>query len=173
MPKSAVISVGVPLVSLLLIYSLFNWLVGFSDREAAAERKENRQKTCSARTIPKLEITEAKYRHLVDDSSDLIFQMNEDAQILSMNKTAHTMLGYLPEKWSAGGFMKSCLMGSKAIRLNRNIVREHLREFFDGKSLITFCTTLRKNTCTNRYRRTDHVRQPDPWNLEIIGKSNT
>jgi len=158
-------------VSLLLIYSLFNWRqVSLTEKLLQSEKEQT--ENLLRDTIPKLEITEAKYRHLVDDSSDLIFQMNEDAQILSMNKTAHTMLGYLPEEMVGRriyDFVPDGLEGDP--ELNRNIVREHLREFFDGKSLITFRTTLRKK----------HMYEPIDvqitlqknlihWNLEIIGK---
>ena len=158
-------------LSLLLIYSVYNWKQVHLT-EKLLESKKEQSENLLRDTIPRLEITEAKYRHLVDDSNDLIFQMNEDAEILSMNKTAHAMLGYLPEEMVGRriyDFVPDGLEGDP--ELNRNIVREHLREFFEGKSLITFRTTLRKK----------HMYEPIDvqislqknlihWNLEIIGK---
>lgn len=158
-------------LGLLLIYSIYNWKQVHLTEKLLQSEKEQTENLLRD-TIPKLEITEAKYRHLVDDSSDLVFQMNEEAEILSMNKTAHAMLGYTPEEMVGRriyDFVPDGLEGDP--ELNRNIVREHLREFFDGKSLITFRTTLRKK----------HMYEPIDvqitlqknlihWNLEIIGK---
>lgn len=156
---------------LLFIYSIFNWRQVHLTEKLLASEKEHSENLLRD-TIPKLEIAEAKYRHLVDDSSDLIFQMNEEAEILSMNKTARSMLGFSPEEMIGRKlyeFVPDGLEGDP--ELNRNIVREHLRQFAEDKPLISFRTTLRKK----------HLYEPIDvnitlqknlvyWKVEIVGK---
>jgi PAS domain S-box-containing protein len=82
--------------SMLVWYSVYNWReVHMTEKLLEDERDQTRE--LLNETIPILERTEAKYRHLVDDSSDLIFQLNADCRILSMNKTSQRLLSFLPD----------------------------------------------------------------------------
>jgi PAS domain-containing protein len=131
-------------IALLFIYSIFNWKQVHLTEKLLAEEKLQVE-ALLGETIPKLEIAEAKYRHLVDDSADLIFQMDEDGMILSMNKTSRFMLGFNPEEMvgrTLYEFVTDAAEGDP--ELNRNIVRSRVREFLDSKGIIHFRTTLRK-----------------------------
>jgi len=131
-------------IGLLFIYSIFNWKqVHLTEKLLADEKLQ--VEGLLGETIPKLEIAEAKYRHLVDDSADLIFQMDEDGRILSMNKTCRFMLGFNPDEMVGStlyDFVTDAAEGDP--ELNRNIVRARVREFLDSKGIIHFRTTLRK-----------------------------
>ena len=131
-------------IALLFIYSIFNWKqVHLTERQLADEKQQ--VEGLLGETIPKLEIAEAKYRHLVDDSADLIFQMHEDGRILSMNKTSRFMLGFNPDEMVGSTlyeFVTDAAEGDP--ELNRNIVRSRIREFLDSKGIIYFRTTLRR-----------------------------
>ncbi len=160
-------------LSLLSIYSTYNWRqVHLTERQLAEEKSHT--ENLLRETIPRLEIAEAKYRHLVDDSSDMIFQMNESGEILSMNKTALTLLGFNPEEMIGKplyDFVPDGLEGD--IELNRNIVREHVRQFLEENTLVSFRTTLRKK---HMYEPVDvHVtlqKNLIHWQVEIVGKAS-
>lgn len=158
-------------LSLLFIYSIYNWRqVHLTERQLADEKAHT--ENLLRETIPRLEIAEAKYRHLVDDSSDMIFQMNEAGEILSMNKTALTLLGFNPEEMIGKplyDFVPDGLEGD--IELNRNIVREHVRQFLEENTLANFRTTLCKkhmyepvDVQINLQKNLIH------WQVEIVGK---
>lgn len=83
--------------SLLAWYSVYNWKE-VHRTESLLEEERDQTKGLLNETIPKLEKAEAKYRHLVDDAEDLIFQMDTDCRILSMNKFAQRMLAFTPEE---------------------------------------------------------------------------
>ena len=151
-------------IALLFGYSTYNWKqVHLTERQLANEKAQT--EGLLRETIPRLEIAEAKYRHLVDDSSDMIFQMNETGEILSMNKTAHALLGFAPEE----------MVGRRLydIELNRNIVREHVRLFLEEKTLVNFRTTLRKK---HMYEPVDLSvtlqKNLIHWQVEILGKAS-
>lgn len=158
-------------LALLFIYSIFNWRqVHLTEKQLADEKDQTKQ--LLNETIPKLEIAEAKYRHLVDDSRDLIFQMDENAVILSMNARVRTMLGYHPEEMIGRKlyeFVPDGLEGDPD--LNRNIVRERLREFAENHGQISFRTTLRKK---HMFEPVDvHIvlqKNLVHWKIEIVGK---
>lgn len=160
-------------LGLLFVYSTYNWRqVHLTENQLATEKAHT--EGLLRETIPRLEIAEAKYRHLVDDSSDMIFQMNEAGEILSMNKTAHAMLGFLPEEMVGKrlyDFVPDGLEGD--IELNRNIVREHVRLFLEEKTLVNFRTTLRKK---HMYEPVDLSvtlqKNLIHWQVEILGKAS-
>ena len=156
---------------LLFIYSIFNWRQVHLTEKLLASEKEHSENLLRD-TIPKLEIAEAKYRHLVDDSSDMIFQMNPAGELLSMNKTARTLLGFNPEEMVGQklyDFIPDGLEGDP--NLNRGIVREHMRALDEGNKLVTFRTTLRKK---HMYEPVDvqvTLQKPDVADsAELIGK---
>jgi PAS domain-containing protein len=160
-------------IALLFGYSTYNWKqVHLTERQLANEKAQT--EGLLRETIPRLEIAEAKYRHLVDDSSDMIFQMNETGEILSMNKTAHALLGFAPEEMVGRrlyDFVPDGLEGD--IELNRNIVREHVRLFLEEKTLVNFRTTLRKK---HMYEPVDLSvtlqKNLIHWQVEILGKAS-
>lgn len=157
--------------SLLFIYSVYNWKqVHLTEHQLAHEKNQTQQ--LLNETIPKLEIAEAKYRHLVDDSSDMIFQMSDAGEILSMNKTARFLLGFNPEEMVGQklyDFITDGLEGDP--NLNRGIVREHMRAFDEGKRLVTFRTTLRKKHMYEPIDVQVTLQKPDIAGAEeLIGK---
>jgi PAS domain-containing protein len=156
--------------ALLFIYSIYNWKQVHLTEKLLADEKDQ-TKNLLNETIPKLEITEAKYRHLVDDSSDMIFQLSDAGVLTSMNKTALTLLGFNPEEMIGEklyDFIAEGLEGDP--NLNRGIVREHMRDFAAGKDLVSFRATLRKK---HMYEPVDvqiTLHKPVLAESEIIGK---
>jgi two-component system, sensor histidine kinase LadS len=156
---------------LLFVYSIFNWRQVHDTEKLLADEKKQTENLLRE-TIPKLEIAESKYRHLVDDSNDLIFQMNEDGEILSMNRAVTKLLGFHPEELLGRRiyeFIPDGLEGDP--ELNRNIGRALVKDFLNEKTHTTFRTTLRKK----------HLYEPVDvqltlqknlihWKVEIIGK---
>jgi len=158
-------------VLIIGLYSLFNWKqVYLTERQLADEKAHT--EALLKETIPKLEIAEAKYRHLIDDSSDIIFQMDEEGKILSMNLTSRKLLGFNPEEMVGKTLYEHVPDGLEGDpELNRNIVKTHVRSFLDEQTLSSFRTTLRKK----------HMYEPIDvqitlqkniihWKLEIIGR---
>jgi len=131
-------------IGLLLIYSIFNWKqVHLTERQLADEKQQ--VESLLGETIPKLESAEAKYRHLVEDSADLIFQMDEHGKILSMNMTSRTMLGFNPEEM-IGQTLYDFITDAadRDAELNREIARAQIHNFLKSADRTVFRTTLRK-----------------------------
>jgi len=129
---------------LIFIYSIYNWKQVYETEHKLYDEK-NQTSNLLNDVIPQLEYAEAKYRHLVDESSDMIFQMGDTSEILSMNKTARTMLGYAPDEMIGLSLYQFIPDGHEGdVEINRNIVRERMKDFFQGADYITFKTTLRK-----------------------------
>lgn len=131
-------------IALLFVYSVYNWKqVHLTER--LLEREKKQVESLLGETIPKLELAEAKYRHLVDDSADLIFQMDANGKILSMNRTSRSMLGFNPEEMAGRtlyDFITNAAEGDP--ELNRNLARAQIKEFLETKDFVQLRTTLRK-----------------------------
>lgn len=133
-------------ISFTLIGSMYNWKqVGLTERLLASKQRQAEE--LLGETIPKLETAEAKYRHLVDDTGDLIFQMNEGGDILSMNRACKPLLRYTPEEMMGKSFFTFVAEGLEGDPdLNRTIAREYLGSLSDESRLVTFRTTLARKT---------------------------
>lgn len=114
--------------AMLVQYSVYNWKqVHVTETKLAEERDHT--KGLLEETIPKLRSAEAKYRHLVDDSDDLIFQLDRTGTILSMNLTVQRMLGYAPHEMTDRSLFEFISAGGDADpEFNRNIARKQLEE---------------------------------------------
>ncbi|MCX7633771.1 MAG: ATP-binding protein [Turneriella sp.] len=131
-------------VALIFIYSVYNWKQVHRTEKLLAEEKQQVERLLGE-TIPKLELAEAKYRHLVDDSADMIFQMDEHGTILSMNKTARHLLGFNPEEMVGKNILDFVTnTGDDDPEFNRNIARAQMAELMASMELVRFRTTLRR-----------------------------
>lgn len=129
-------------ISFTLIGSMFSWKqVGLTERLLASKQRQAEE--LLGETIPKLETAEAKYRHLVDDTADLLFQMNESGEILSMNRASKALLRYTPEEMFGKSFFTFVSDGLEGDpEFNRTIAREYLASLSTEAQLVTFRTTL-------------------------------
>lgn len=127
---------------MLVWYSVYNWKqVHFTERLLEDERDQTKE--LLDETIPKLEKAEAKYRHLVDDADDLIFLADARLTVLSMNKTAQRMLAYMPGDMIGKDFTDFVAESPNSdTELNRNIVREQMKQLISSGKLTRFRTRL-------------------------------
>ncbi len=143
-------------LGMLYTYSLHNWREVSQVEQLLADERDLTHKLLQ-QTIPKLEKTEAKYRHLVDDSSDLIFQLDPDCNILSMNKTSQRLLSFLPEDMlgkSLLGYIQSDNHGEPDVNLS---------------VFVQQVNDLQKGRRPNRFRtRFKHKHRSDGVELYVI-----
>ncbi|MBS0616757.1 MAG: ATP-binding protein [Spirochaetes bacterium] len=127
---------------MLVWYSVYNWRQVHAT-ESLLENERDQVKELLQETIPKLEKAEAKYRHLVDDSGDLIFQMNGDCRILSMNKTSQPMLSFAPDDMIGQNFCEFIAKSGEALpQLGRELLREQVRKLRESGRIVRFKTRL-------------------------------
>lgn len=157
---------------MLVWYSAYNWKhVHLTEKLLEDERDQT--KGLLNETIPKLEKAEAKYRHLVDDSDDLIFQADTNGVILSMNKTSQRMLSTLPEDMVGRSLYDFIADGGQTdADFRRRMIRELVRELLRTGRLARVHTTL------NHKHRPDGVEvllslqlNRSGGSLEILGKA--
>lgn len=158
-------------ISFTLIGSMYSWKqVGLTERLLATKQRQAEE--LLGETIPKLETAEAKYRHLVDDTADLVFQMNEAGEILSMNRACKSLVRYTPEEMigkSLFTFVSDGLEGDP--ELNRTIAREYLASLSGETQLVTFRTTLARKTSGESIDVDVRLqRVPLATGTEILGK---
>ncbi|HRP69183.1 MAG TPA: ATP-binding protein [Turneriella sp.] len=131
-------------IILIFIYSTYNWKQVY-DTEQQLEHEKNYTHSLLNEAIPKLEMAEANYRYLIENSSDMIFQMNAEGQFLSMNKTSRDILSFLPEEMigkSLFDFIAEMTEGKE--HMDNRFVHKHLQQLIDGKKIVSFKMTLRK-----------------------------
>lgn len=130
-------------VGMLYVYSIHNWREGHAvEQQLIHERDLNH--TLLQETIPKLEKAEAKYRHLVDDSDDLIFLADAQLKILSMNRSSQKMLAFLPGDMIGRDLCDFIGDGENSDKeLSRSIVREQARNLLGSGKLTRFRTRFR------------------------------
>lgn len=115
--------------SMLTWYSIYNWKQVHLTEALLAGERDHTQALLNE-TIPKLEKAEAKYRHLVEDSNDLIFQLDTGLKIFSMNTSAQRMLGFLPAEMIGKSFLEFIANGGEADPdFNRNVLRAQAKDF--------------------------------------------
>lgn len=130
-------------VVFMLLYSFHNWReVGKTEK--LLQEEKNQTLGLLNETIPKLTVAEAKFRHLVNDSPDLIFQLDENAVFLSMNMASKAMLRFAPDEMIGKSFYEFVADDNGADpQAKRNIARGHFQEFSTGTAVKTFRTLLR------------------------------
>lgn len=127
----------------MIIYSVFNWReVGRT--ENLLQEEKDQTETLLNETIPKLTVAEAKFRHLVNDSPDLIFQMDEQGKLLSMNLASKFMLRYAPEEMIGASFFDFVADADGADKeLRRNMARDQFRDFLAQSKARSLRTLLK------------------------------
>lgn len=129
-------------LGLLYVYSIHNWREVHETEARLAKEKEITEGLLQ-QTIPKLEKAEAEYRHLVDDSDDLIFQTDPEGIILSMNKAAQRMLSTLPEEMVGNSIYDYIANGGQTdADFHRRMVKEQIRELLRTGKLLRLRTSL-------------------------------
>lgn len=129
-------------LGLLYVYSVYNWREVHQTEARLAEEKEITEGLLQ-QTIPKLEKAEAKYRHLVDDSDDLIFQLDTEGTILSMNKAVQKMLSTLPGDMVGKSLYEFIADGGQTdADFHRRMVKEQVRELLHTGKLLRLRTSL-------------------------------
>lgn len=129
-------------LGLLYVYSIYNWREVYQNEARLADEKELTEGLLQ-QTIPKLEKAEAKYRHLVDDSDDLIFQADTEGTILSMNKAVQRMLSTMPEDMVGKSIYAFIADGGQTdADFHRRMVKEQIRELLHSGKLLRLRTSL-------------------------------
>lgn len=138
-------------IGLIYAYSIDNWREVYDAEKLLADEKDRSQGLLKE-TIPKLQVAEAKYRRLVDDSEDLIFQASTDGVILSMNKTVQKMLSLKPEEMPGKSLYEFIAeAGSATPEFHRELLRERIKELLVARK------TLRMHTWFHHKYRPDGV----------------
>jgi len=158
---------------MLAWYSIYNWKqVHDTETLLAGERDQTRG--LLDETIPKLEKAEAKYRHLVDDSEDLIFQLDTAFNIVSMNRAINRMLGFSVDEVIGKNFAE--IVGDSG-EANRDFARDVFRD--EARAFLTSGKALKLRTALLHKHRADPVdvlltlrlegRMSD---MEVLGKAS-
>lgn len=135
---------------MLTWYSVYNWKQVHLTEELLAGERDHTQALLNE-TIPKLEKAEAKYRHLVEDSNDLIFQLDTDLIIFSMNSSARRLLGFSPQEMIGRSFLEFVANSGEADPdFNRSVIRAQAREFLATAKPLKFRTSLVHNHRADR-----------------------
>lgn len=161
-------------VGLIYAYSINNWREVYEAEKSLADEKDVTQNLLHE-TIPKLQAAEAKYRHLVDDSEDLIFQTNSECVFLSMNKTSQKMLSLYPGDMVGKSLYEFIAeAGSVTPEFHRELLRERVRELLASGKHLRMRTWL-----GHKYRR-DGIEvilslqlNETPAGIEFVGKAST
>ncbi len=128
--------------AILVLFSLFNWKHTQATEVKLAEERDH-TKALLEETIPMLKGAEAKYRHLVEDSDDLIFQINTEGIILSMNKAAQKMLSNQPGDMVGKSLYTFIADGGETdADFHRRMVKEQIRELLQSGKLLRLRTSL-------------------------------
>lgn len=127
---------------LLVWYSVYNWKQ-VNDTETLLENERDQTRELLNETIPKLERAEAKYRHLVDDSDDLIFQLNGDGYIRSVNKTIQPMLSFSHAEFVNKHFSEFIAKSGEAFpHFAREMLRDQITNLRTSGRIVRFKTRL-------------------------------
>lgn len=85
--------------------------------------------------IKKIEKSEKKYRDLVENSPDIVFSLDENGKILSINKSLTRILNYSTREIAGKNFFD---LVYKSNTLNDNIFPEKFQEVKKGKDTVSF-----------------------------------
>jgi two-component system, sensor histidine kinase LadS len=87
---------------------------------------------------------EVKYRHIVESSADIIFSLNKDLTVLSVNNAVKKHLGYRPEEFVNRNFLDFIQdTWSERTIITRQLVEEEIASLYEKKSSIQFKTTFK------------------------------
>jgi len=87
---------------------------------------------------------EIRYRHLVESSTDIIFLLDKDVRVLSMNNAVEKHLGYKVDELIGRNFLDLIQdTWSERTSVTRKLVEEQLADLNKTKTSIQFRTTLK------------------------------
>jgi len=129
-------------ILIMFMYSIYNWRQ-VNKTEALLQAEKKHTESLLHEAIPKLQLAEAKYRHLVDESGDMIFLLDATGIILSMNKSCKGMTGFSPPEMIGKTIIDFIpFSDNQIVDLNKNLVREQFTEFVESKDTAEIRTTL-------------------------------
>jgi anti-sigma regulatory factor (Ser/Thr protein kinase) len=158
---------------LLLLYSMYNWKQ-VTLTEGLLQDKTNQTEKLINDILPKLEVAERKYRHLVDDSEDVIFLLDSNARFISLNAAAGTVLGYRSEELEGHIFCEIIADGPEGdVEINRNIVRQYFRDFFASDKSFKFRASFQLKHMYEQTELDVHLQKNIvDGQVEVLGKAS-
>jgi PAS domain-containing protein len=89
-------------------------------------------------TNTRLSVSEKKYRHLVENSNDIIFSLDENWNFISTNKAIRTHLKINPDNIISQNFIKLLDNGTNGRAIANQLTREKLEAFSRDREPISF-----------------------------------
>lgn len=88
------------------------------------------------RANEELHSTEGKYRQLIEGSVEIIFTLDEDLRLTSINKAAQSLLGYAPSEITGTRFFDLLFQGELESGLAIDLIHKRVHEFVaSGRTL--------------------------------------
>lgn len=119
--------------------------------------------------------TERKYRHIVDNSSDLIFLLDENGLIMRMNRAAKNTLGFRPEEMTGKSIYDFIADGPDAnVEIHRTATAENIQKVLSSEKSIKFRAAFRvKHVIAGMEMDINFQKNLIENKIEIIATTNT
>lgn len=122
-----------------------------------------------------MDTPERKYRHIAENSNDLIFLLNDKAVITSMNAASRKALGYSPDEMTGESLYNFISDGPETnIELQRDKAREIFQKVIASEKPVKFRVLLRiKHIIAGLEMDVSLQKNVVDGKTEILGKSTT
>ncbi len=131
-------------VILVIIAFSMSCLFYLAERNYGTEKQLSRQQNEINRlldkVIPELESSKARYAHLVEDSPDVIFTLDENFTFTSVNKRVRQLLRFSPEQLQGMPFLNLIFVEQQ---MSVTMVQDALDSLQDGEERVFLSTRLR------------------------------
>lgn len=162
------IYIGEP-VEFNMLATAFNQMTG----ELKEHREELEKKV--KRRAEQIEISEQKYRNLVESTNDIIFSLDEDFYFLTVNAAIRRQLGFDPDDIVGSSLTELIHSASdKEAQIDQSIFIDKLRSLNSSESVITIKTLFRqKYSHEPRELRLKLEYLETNLGVEILGKASS
>ncbi len=120
-----------------------------------------------------ISLSEQKYRVLVEGSNDIIFSLNENFEVLTINRAVKKQFNISPERLLQRNFMDLVYEDDSKTSVTRQFVREKLELFQHDKNPVTFKAEFKSPNIVEPKEMTISLEYIDiDGKTEIFGKAS-
>lgn len=118
-------------------------------------------------------LSEQKYRVLVEGSNDIVFSLNENLEVLTINRAVKKHFNISPERLISRNFMDLVYEDDSRTSVTRQFVREKLELFLHEKNPVTFKAEFKSPNIVEPKEMTISLEFIDTEGIkEILGKAS-
>ncbi|MCB1202154.1 MAG: ATP-binding protein [Leptospiraceae bacterium] len=160
-------------IAIMISYTYFQWKQNH-ETEALLVQERDSLHDLLENVIPRLEQAEKKYRHIVEDSDEMIFTLDKAGVFISMNGAVKNLMGFSPSEILGRHFSDFIFYSNDPAQgIDRQLALDRFRRLFEEEHKTSFRVAMRRKYNVEPVELQIHLSLSlSQDRAEIIGKAS-